>query len=67
MRVQVDGLPPETDFDFFVIQVPNAAAGSTRVRCARSGPDPGGGPGVQVESLTHPTLNTRHIAWVVCL
>jgi hypothetical protein len=27
MRVQVKGLPPKTDFDFFVIQVPNAPFG----------------------------------------
>jgi hypothetical protein len=27
MRVQVEGLPPKTDFDFFVIQVPNAPFG----------------------------------------
>jgi hypothetical protein len=27
MRVEVDGLPPKTDFDFFVIQVPNAPFG----------------------------------------
>ena len=27
MRVQVKGLPPNTDFDFFVIQVPNAPFG----------------------------------------
>jgi hypothetical protein len=27
MRVKVEGLPPDTDFDFFVIQVPNAPFG----------------------------------------
>ena len=27
MRVDVEGLPPKTDFDFFVIQVPNAPFG----------------------------------------
>lgn len=27
MRVEVSGLPPNTDFDFFVIQVPNAPFG----------------------------------------
>jgi hypothetical protein len=27
MRVSVDGLPPSTDFDFFVIQVPNGPFG----------------------------------------
>jgi len=27
MRVEVDGLPPNTDFDFFVIQTPNAPFG----------------------------------------
>ena len=27
MRVRVKGLPPHTDFDFFVIQVPNAPFG----------------------------------------
>jgi hypothetical protein len=27
MRVRVNGLPPNTDFDFFVIQVPNAPFG----------------------------------------
>jgi hypothetical protein len=27
MRVKVKGLPPNTDFDFFVIQVPNAPFG----------------------------------------
>ena len=27
MRVRVEGLPPNTDFDFFVIQVPNAPFG----------------------------------------
>lgn len=27
MRVEVDGLPPNTDFDFFVIQVPKAPFG----------------------------------------
>lgn len=27
MRVEVNGLPPNTDFDFFVIQVPNAPFG----------------------------------------
>jgi hypothetical protein len=27
MRVEVDGLPPNTDFDFFVLQVPKAPFG----------------------------------------
>ena len=30
MRVRVSGLPPKTDFDFFIIQVPNKPFGMAR-------------------------------------